>query len=341
MRRLAVPLLLTLGVLSWLPAAPAQQAAAPAQATFRNPVYPSDFPDPFLLRANGVYYAYATNAGGRDVQLARSDDLVDWQLVGNALGKIGAWAELGFTWAPAVLQVKGGWALYYTARDTASGRQCVGAAFAARPEGPFVDGSDKPFVCQLDLGGTIDAFAYLDRDGQRYLYYKNDGNCCGTATYLWAQRLSPDGRELLGQPEGLVFNDQPWEGNVIENPSVQRWNDTYYLMYSAGPWDTEYYAIGYATGPRPLGPFKKATEPFLRATGDIAGPGGQSVVFDGAGLPWLAFHAWEAGNVGYKSGGSRSLYIGRLSFPNGVPSVRATTERQPVPAVAPAVPAGR
>lgn len=330
----AVLVLAVLGALAaaLVPPAPAQTAgAAPAPRAFSNPVYSTDFPDPQVVRAAGRYLAFATNAGGFNVQVAVSDNLVDWTLLGDALPLLGAWAEPGRTWAPGVVQVKGGWAMYYTARDPSSGRQCVGSAFATRPEGPYTDASARPFVCQLADGGTIDAFPFLDRGGQRYLYYKNDGNCCGYATWLWGRRLSADGRTLVGPAVRLVRNTEPWEGNVIENPSVLRWNDTYYLLFSGGPWDTEYYAVGYATAAGPLGPYRKASEPFLKAAGGIAGPGGQSVVFDAAGLPWLAFHAWQAGNVGYPNG-IRSLNLARLSFPNGVPTVRATTEPQPAPA---------
>jgi GH43 family beta-xylosidase len=34
--------------------------------TYRNPVYPDIFADPFVLRHEGVYYAYGTAPGGAD-----------------------------------------------------------------------------------------------------------------------------------------------------------------------------------------------------------------------------------------------------------------------------------
>ncbi|MEZ5269512.1 MAG: hypothetical protein R2789_13435 [Microthrixaceae bacterium] len=34
------------------------------------------------------------------------------------------------------------------------------------------------FVCQRDLGRTIDASPFVDEDGTKWLLYKNDGNCC-------------------------------------------------------------------------------------------------------------------------------------------------------------------
>ena len=70
-------------------AAPAALVPAPA-----NPVLDRDFPDPAVLRAaGGVYYAYATQGGDtgeggggmRNIQLARSRDLAQWDLIGDAL----------------------------------------------------------------------------------------------------------------------------------------------------------------------------------------------------------------------------------------------------------------
>src|SRR5688572_2476041 len=60
------------------PEAPAATAAATA-GQFTNPVIDRDFPDPDVLRVGDAYYAYATNAGGVNVQAARSPDLVRWQ----------------------------------------------------------------------------------------------------------------------------------------------------------------------------------------------------------------------------------------------------------------------
>nr|WP_221277058.1 glycoside hydrolase family 43 protein [Deinobacterium chartae] len=306
---------------------------APSQnTTYTNPVVPDDFPDPFILRAGKAYYAYATNSAGMDVPTMRSTDLVSWEFVGNALGPLPSWASGGFTWAPEVMAVKNGYVLYYTARHTESGRQCIGAARASRPEGPFVDRSGKPLVCQLKLGGSIDASPFVDKDGTRYLYWKNDGNCCGQRTGLWVQKLSADGMKLLGKPKDLIYNGALWEGNLIEAPTLWRQGSKYYLFFSASAFDSDTYAVGYAVGNSPLGPFKKAAQnPILASRGKVAGPGGQGIVLDGAGKPWFYYHAWEAGNVGYNAGGRRSMYIDRLEFKGGVPRVRSTTSAQPAP----------
>src|SRR5687768_3175515 len=45
------------------------------------PVLRADFPDPFILEHEGQYLAYATNAGGVNVQMASSTDLWTWQFL--------------------------------------------------------------------------------------------------------------------------------------------------------------------------------------------------------------------------------------------------------------------
>jgi beta-xylosidase len=300
--------------------------------TYTNPVIGFDFPDPFILRADAAYYAYATNGGGFDVQLARSTDLVKWDFLGDAMGGLPAWASAGWTWAPEVASVPGGYALYYTARHTESGRQCVGVAFAARPEGPFRDSSSEPLVCQFDEGGTIDASPFTDKDGKRYLYFKNDGNCCGQLTKIYVQRLSDDGLKMTGEAQELIFNTELWEGNVIEAPTVHRRGDKYYLFYSAADFSNDTYAVGYAYAPSPTGPFRKWKEnPILKSAGLVAGPGHQCVFTDVGGQTWFGYHAWTAGSTGYPQG-QRTMRIDRLDFrSDGVPVVKPTTATQAAP----------
>ncbi|MGH9212101.1 MAG: alternative ribosome rescue aminoacyl-tRNA hydrolase ArfB [Acidimicrobiales bacterium] len=50
--------------------------------------FPYDFPDPFVLRAGDTFYGYSTNSGAGDIQVIRSTDLANWELVGNALAAL-------------------------------------------------------------------------------------------------------------------------------------------------------------------------------------------------------------------------------------------------------------
>lgn len=305
--------------------------------TFTNPVIPTDFPDPGMLVDDGTYYAYATNAFGKNVQVARSHDLVHWDMLPDALPALPSWASLttGLVWAPDVAHIGDRYVMYYTARDSQSNRQCIGVATSARPEGPFHDISARPLICQDALGGTIDATFFRDGDNL-YLYFKNDGNCCGLPTQLWGQALSTDGTHLAGAPASLLVNNaQSWEGDVIEAPYMVKHGDDYYLFYSANSYADERYAVGYARCQSPTGPCTKAPEnPILashmEAAPPIIGPGGQSL-FQVGDQTWMAYHVWNT-TVDGQRGDSRTMWLDRVDWVNGNPKLHGPTSTpQPLP----------
>ena len=114
--------------------------------------------------------------------------------------------------------------MYMTAQlaDVAPARQCIGAAVADRPEGPF-DPLPQPLVCQLDRNGSIDPRTFVDGDGSLWLHWKSDDNAdvdgTGTAS-IYAQRLDGSGTTLLGEPVRILEVDQPWEGRIVEAPHM-------------------------------------------------------------------------------------------------------------------------
>lgn len=300
------------------------------EPTFENPVISVNFPDPFILRVDDTYYAYATNSNGRNVQTATSTDLVHWTIGRDALPGLPRWVNLNRpdVWAPEVIQVDDEFLLYYTARDRASGYQCVGLAISDSPQGPFRDPHEGPFVCQTDEGGTIDASPFRDADGTLYLYFKNDGNCCGRATWLYGQQMSPDGRTLLGEPVRLVRNDTPWKGPVVEAPTMWIQDGQYYLFYSGNDYGGEHYAVGYARCDGPLGPCEDAEEnPILVSdmseTPFAMGPGHQTIFTDEAGQTWLVYHVWQV--AGGLRTNSRLVWLDRVDWVEGRPVVQGPT----------------
>lgn len=279
-------------------------------------MHPGDFADPFVLRVGNRYYAYATQVGDINVQVMTSPDLERWEHLGDALPSLPAWAAPGRTWAPVVLARDHGHVLYYTVREPSSDRQAISAAVSERPQGPFVDRRSGPLVFQLDRGGSIDPSPFVDADGTPYLLWKSDDNALQRPSSLWGQRLSDDGLSLLGEPTELLRHDRSWERPLVEAPSMVRHEGTYYLFYSGNWWESNHYAVGYATAPAPLGPFRKATRrgAWLVAGTDGVGPGGQEFFTDTEGALRMAYHAWTPGTVGYGRGGARSLRIARVTF---------------------------
>jgi beta-xylosidase len=297
--------------------------ACGSRATFANPVYDRDFPDPFVLKVGDTYYAYATNGAGKQVQTLTSDDLVHWQAGPYAVPKVGSWGFNGPTWAPEVLaRDDGTYVLYYTSN------LCVGRAVAEDPLGPFVDDSKHALVCQGSLGGSIDASPFRDDDGTLYLVWKNDGNHIGQATHIWAQRLSTDGLRLVGPRRALERNDRPWEGSVVEGPMLWKHEGRYLLFYSGNAFDSDSYAVGYATCDSPLGPCKDAREnPILKKACRAMGPGHNALIVVG-GQTWIVYHAWKPNHAGDK----RVLWIDKLDWRDGKPHVEGPTcKPQPLP----------
>jgi len=304
------------------------------------PVINSNFADPGIVLVNGVYHAYATNSGGANIQHKTSTDLVHWTTKPDAAPVLGDWvgacsfAPGGPTdhcvWAPQVTPVPGGYNLYYTARDKLAPRQCVGVSFSTSPDGPFVPVGSDPLVCPdgqrgtPDLGGAIDASTYRE-NGQLYLLWKADGNCCRLPATIFIQPMSADGRTLTGLPTPLIRNDQRFEGAVVEAPTLVKHGSTYYLFYSANDFGGGNYRTGYATSSSITGPFTKSRTELLTTDlfhGTVIGPGGQDVITKADGSTAIVFHGWNP-TYGY-----RAMYVSGLSWsPTGAPSVDAADRR--------------
>ncbi|MFL6673072.1 MAG: glycoside hydrolase family 43 protein [Massilia sp.] len=301
---------------------PVAQTPAPAASSL------GDFPDPFVLADGGSYYAYATNSGAKNVQLLRSSDLRTWAPLPDAMPALASWVRPtdSRVWAPEVIQLGANYVLYYTAHDKASDRQCVGAAVAASPTGPFRDSAAAPLVCQVQAGGSIDASPLLAGD-KLYLYFKSDGNCCGMQTHLYAQELRADGLAVLGAPTLLLSNERTWEGAVVEAPSMFVHDGRFLLFYSANDYSGAAYAVGYAACSGPAGPCIAAPDsPVLKSRGDsihLIGPGHQDV-FQVGEQTWIAYHAWEE-LAGGARGNRRFLYLDKLDWVDGKPVVRGPT----------------
>jgi hypothetical protein len=309
---------------------------------YLNPVLAQDFPDPFVLRQGSTYFAFATNAGASNIQAASSTDLAHWTVLGDALPILPVWSvtTFGLTWAPAILQ-RGAdsFTMYYTARDKASGFQCVSYAVATNPAGPYVDSSTSALVCQVSgaqsFCGSIDPSPFVDVDGTAYLVWKSDENAsaCNRPTRLWSAPLSADGTSLAGPPSQLLVTDQTWQQGIIEGPAMTLVGGKYYLLYSANNYQSAAYAMGYATCLSPTGPCENVSVDgaAIFSEASALGPGGGSFFDDARGDHWLVYHAWTAPQTTYAGGGMRSLRVDRLVYDGGALSLAGpTTTQQPL-----------
>jgi beta-xylosidase len=294
---------------------------------FTNPVYDGNLPDPFVLRAEGAWYVYGTQGRLGTLPVLRSDDLVAWEVVGDGMPVLAPWAGAGRHWAPEVVALGGRYVAYYTALERETQQQCLGVAFADHPAGPFVDESAAPFVCEHEEGGSIDASPFVDGDGTAYLLWKNDGNHVGVRSGIRVQQLSPDGSALVGDgPVDLITHDQPWEGHLVEGPTVVARDGRYHLLYSANDYGSADYGVGWAVADALTGPWTKPLdEPLMRSSPEAAGPGHGCVVTADDGAAWYVHHAWPPDAVGSTFPG-RQVWLTPLDWdPDGTPVLDGPT----------------
>ncbi len=232
---------------------PVADASDPARVVLSGP----DAPDPFVLVDASHEYMYTSNGTLTSVNVPVYTMLPDrrWGDLRDALPHLPSWALGGFTWAPDVHRVLGGWALYFTAavKGASPAMECIGDAFGPSPLGPF-EAVQKPFICQVAHRGSIDPRTFVDAEGNLWLYWKSDDNAnpnipwkTGNGfTGIYAQRLSASGRALLGTPKLVLQPSSPWEGTIIEAPDMLFEQGRYWMFYSGGWFNSPGYAIGVA-----------------------------------------------------------------------------------------------
>ena len=318
-------------------------------------IYNGDFADPFALHVGATVYVYASDTTTAHIPVLAADPTTDFagQYLGDALPTLPSWTFPGYQWGPAVwARPDGTYVLYYATPDQApssaciadaqrahvtaglcylawskESRQCLSRAVASSPTGPFVDDSTGPFICPRRQGGAIDPSVFVSADGTPYLVWKSDGNGYGLPTAIYSERLTSDGLAVAGPPHRLIGATQPWEGNLVEGPSMVEAGGAYWLFYSANDWDTPNYAIGVARCRTVDGPCQKPLDhPLLSTANDPAndqGPGGQEFL-DVGGFVWMVHHGWLPGQAGTPNG-QRRLYVDLVAFdgPHGQPALAA------------------
>ncbi|MEV6830074.1 glycoside hydrolase family 43 protein [Amycolatopsis sp. NPDC051102] len=276
-----------------------------------------DFPDPDVLKTAWGYFAFSTSTGATRIPFAAAPAPEGpWRVAGDALGAVPVWAKTdGGFWAPDVTQLADGtFVLYFAAAQKTGGEMCLGAATAAKAQGPYTPAGDRPLVCAPEDHGDIDPQTFVDADGSRHLLYKSDGAATGPPAAIWTQQLQADGRTLTGPRTELLRADLTAEKAVVEAPSVVKTASRYLLFYSADTFQSTGYHTCYASAPVLAGPFVKADAQFLSTDllgGKVDAPGGADVV-DGH----IFFHGWLGGGRT-----ARGLYELPVSFPGDVPKL--------------------
>jgi GH43 family beta-xylosidase len=272
--------------------------------TYNNPVYRGDAPDPSVIRV-GERDFWATTTSTEwapQFPLLHSTDLVHWRQVGAVFPEPPKWAA-GKFWAPEISYFNGVFYVYYVAQHR-DGPLTIGVATATRAEGPYTD--HEPLVGQTS--GSIDPTPVTGDDGRRYLVWKEDGNSRGLPTTIWIQRLSDDGLSLAGEARAILANDTPWEGHVVEAPSIIKRGEFFYLFYSGNSCCglNCKYAVGVARARSVMGPWEKfAGNPILKSNAHWRCPGHGSAVDTADGRTFYLYHAYAKHD---------SIFVGRQTL---------------------------
>lgn len=333
--------------------------------TWKNPVYPYYFADPFVWRHEGRYYAVGTGpisespaAGEADfttytidgremaIPLLTSEDLVHWKLHGGAL-VVPKFAQGAIFWAPEVACHEGRFYLYFSFA-TQGLNHSLRVAVSDRPTGPYEDaGALLPDTDPCPF--AIDAHAFRDDDGQWYLFYARDfldfSGEVRPGTALVVDRLI-DMTRLAGEPKTVLRARCEWQrfeanrsmyGEVfdwhtLEGPCVHKHHGIYYCTYSGGCYQGEGYGVDYGIARQVTGPYSDAGNEsgarILRTLpGKVIGPGHHSIVRGPDDqTDFIVYHAWDAAMTG------RRMHIDRLEWtPEGPRCLGPSWMEQTIP----------
>jgi arabinan endo-1,5-alpha-L-arabinosidase len=327
--------------------ASAQQATRSnaAPATYTNPVFDIDFPDPTVVGAgDGYYYAYATQSivRGRtlNIQVARSKDLVKWEHLGDALPTKPAWADKTQKfWAPHVSLHGDTFYLYYSADPNTLTGLCLAVATSKNPAGPFKD-IGKPLKCGESFI-NIDPMAFDDpATGKRLLYWGSGFQA------IRVQELAPDRTSFMPGSQAIELihpiKDESQDNyqRLIEGAWVVKRGRYYYLFYSGDNCcgDKAHYAVMVARSKSATGPFETLAEAAGRKTSVILernqrfiAPGHNSIITDTLGQDWIFYHAIDSkerllqGSIGGDRDVRRIMLMDRVSYRNGWPQIETGT----------------
>ena len=188
--------------------------------------------DPAVLKTDAGYYLVATSNDAPDAfPILHSDDLVHWEHKSFVFpqGSEPEWAAVGSRvadfWAPEMAKVGAEYWVAFTARQK-SNALAIGLARGPTPTGPFADSGQplltgKPvnttgFATGPMSGGVIDSHIFIDSNGDRYLFWKDDSNG------IWPRPLAGllrDNPELIES----MFDAEPDRRTMAFAAAVVNW----------------------------------------------------------------------------------------------------------------------
>ncbi len=229
--------------------------AQTAPKTSGNPIFPGWYADPEATIFGKTYWIYPTYSDNYEKQTFMdafsSTDLITWTKHPTIVDTTSIkWAKKAM-WAPAVVEKKGKYYLFFGANDVHEGEVGgIGVGVADSPAGPFKDLLGKPLIDHIyNKAQPIDQFVFQDKDGKEYLIYGGWGHCN-------MAQLKPDYTGFVPFPDGTTFREITPQ-NYTEGPTMFIRKGQYYFMWSEGGWGNPDYSVAYAVADSPFGPFRR------------------------------------------------------------------------------------
>jgi beta-xylosidase len=272
-------------------------ATAAQGALSGNPVLPGWYADPEAHVFAGRYWIYPTYSAPYGQQTFMdafsSTDLVTWEKHPRVLDiRDVTWARRAL-WAPSIVEKDGWYYMFFGANDIQNDQQVggIGVARSRTPSGPFVDYLGKPLIDKFHNGAQpIDQFVFQDSSGAHYIVYGGWRHCN-------IARLNADFTGFVPFPDGSTFREITPTG-YVEGAYMLQKDGKYYFMWSEGGWTGPNYAVAYAIGSSPLGPFERIGKILEQDPAVATGAGHHSVLQSPASGKWyIVYHRRPLGET--------------------------------------------
>lgn len=288
-------------------------------ASAQNPIVQTNFTtDPAPMVSGDRLYVYT----GHDEEKAdffwmqewrvySTADMVNWTDHGSPLAiEDFKWGD-DRAWAPQCIERNGKFYFYVCLHSKISGGMAIGVAVGDSPTGPFKDALGKPLF-ENGSWDHIDPTAFIDDDGQAYLYWGNP--------HLYYLKLNED---MISYEGGLNRVEMTEESFGAPNPAQREKGKKYRDVYTEGPWLSKHkdkyymiYAAGgvpehiaYSMGDSPVGPWKYMGDIMpLQNTGSFTNHSG---VIDYKGNSYFFYHTGKLPGGG---GFGRSMAVEQFEY---------------------------
>lgn len=203
--------------------------------------------DPGALVHDGRVYLYCSNDDDNDgnyhmrsIVCISSSDMKNWTDHGVVfeVPEDAAWAS--YSWAPGPIYRNGKFYIYWG--NSGNG---VGVCVADSPTGPFKDPIGRELISRSTPGANgpsmwlFDPGAFIDDDGQAYIYFGGNGD-----NNMRVMKLNEDMISVSGTASGFTVP------NFFEAAWMHKHEGVYYFSYSATP--SSGTTIDYMTSDNPM-----------------------------------------------------------------------------------------